>query len=318
MEGGLVLSGRISSANHKTPLDLAIAELAERQFNVVTARQLHALGLGPRGVRHRVASGRLHVLYRGVYAVGSRNLARQGHWLAAVLACGPDAWLSHAAAASNLELRGSAAGRIDVTSRAQRGRSYPDIRLHSGAALTPADVTIHNGIPCTTVARTLLDLADVLSVDALDRAVHESVQLGRFDLNAMEEVLARANGRHGAHKLREILADPGHLEGPLPNRGIEERFVAFCRQHDLPRPEAHQHIQTATETLEVDFLWRGQRAIVETDGRRWHSTARKGTRDAYRDRLLEQAGYRVRHVRWAQVVYEPERLAQILRDLLCH
>jgi len=299
-------------------LDQAISALANAQYNVVTAAQLKRLGLGPRGMRHRVKAGRLHTLYRSVYAVGSRKLSREGHFLAAVYACGEDAALSHASAAAHRGYRPTASAKIDVTSRTRCGRTCQGIRVHSGATLTEADVTVHEGIPCTTVARTLLDLADVLSFDALDRAVHEAVAVRLFDLGAVNEVLARANGRRGAKKLREVLADPGHLEGPLPHEGVEERFFSFCRQQGLPRPEVHPDIPTAAETFEVDFLWRDQRLVVETDSRAWHSTVRTRERDAYRDRLLDEAGYRVRRCTWAQVVYEPESLAARLRRLLCH
>lgn len=306
------------SETNKTPLDAAISELAERQYNVVAATQLRALGLGPRGIGHRVAAGRLHSLYRAVYAVGSRRLTREGHFLAAVYACGPGAWLSYRPAAAHWGFRPSAAGRIDVSSRGQRGRRYSAIRVHSGATLTTADITVHEGIPCTTVARTMLDLADVLSFEALDRAVHESVSLRLFDGRAVNEALGRANGRRGATKLREVLADPDHLEGTLPHAGVEERFFTFCHRQDLPLPEVHQEIPTAAESFEVDFLWRDRRLILETDSRAWHSTVRAKKRDAYRDRLLEDAGYRVRRCRWAQVVYEPQQLAETLRSLLCH
>ena len=302
----------------KPPLDVAIAALAERQYNVVTARQLQGLGLGARNIRLRAERGRLHTLYRSVYAVGSRNLSREGHWLAAVYACGAGSVLSYRSVAAHWGMRQSAQASIDVTSPSRSGRANPGIRVHSGATLAPADITLHEGIPCTTVARTLLDLADVLSFDALDRAVHEAVCRCLFDGREVNEALARANGRRGATKLRAVLADPGHLEGPLPHAGIEERFFAFCRQQRLPRPEVHQEIPTATETLEVDFLWRDQRLVVETDSRAWHSTVRTRERDASRDRLLDDAGYCVRRCTWAQVVYEPERLAALLRDLLAH
>ena len=302
----------------KPPLDDAIADLAGRQYNVVTAEQLKALGLGPRGIRNRAERGRLHTLYRSVYAVGSRSLPREGHWLAAVCACGEGSALSYRSVAAHWGMRPSAQTRIDVTSPSRSGRAHPGIRVHSGATLAPADVTVHEGIPCTTVARTLLDLADVLTFDALDRAVHESVCHCLFDGRAVNEALGRANGRRGATKLRAVLADPGHLEGPLPHAGIEDRFFAFCRQQGLPQPEVHPDIPTAGETLQADFLWRDQRLILETDSRAWHSTARTRQRDAHRDRLLEDAGYRVRRCTWAQLVYEPERLAALLRDLLAH
>ena len=318
MEGGLAQNDEIAVASGQTPLEWALAKIAERQHNVVRRDDLLRLGLAPTTIRSRVAAGRLHTLYRSVYAVGSRNLTREGRWLAAVYACGEGSALSYRSVGAHWGMRPSSQTKIDVTSPSRSGRAHPGIRVHSGATLAPADLTVHEGIPCTTVARTLLDLADVLTFDALDRAVHEAVCHCLFDGRAVNEALARANGRHGAKKLRDVLADPGHLEGPLPHRGVEERFFAFCRQQGLPRPRVHQEIPTATETLQVDFLWREQRLVVETDSRAWHSTVRTRERDAYRDRLLDEAGYRVRRCTWAQVVYEPERLAARLRRLLCH
>jgi Transcriptional regulator, AbiEi antitoxin len=157
MEGGLVPTDDHFVSSNKTPLDLAIARLAERQYNVVTREQLEDLGLARSTIRSRAAAGRLHPLYRAVYAVGSRRLTKEGHFLAAVYACGPQSWLSYRASADHWGFRPSAAAKIDVTSRTQHGRRYSGIRLHSGATLTRADITVHDGIPCTTVARTLLD-----------------------------------------------------------------------------------------------------------------------------------------------------------------
>lgn len=300
----------------KPPLEEAIAELAEHRHNVVTADQLETLGLGSRGIRHRAARGRLHTLYRSVYAVGSRKLTREGHFLAAVYACGPSAVLSHRSAAALWGLRASSQTKIDVTSPRRSGRRHEGIRVHSGATLAPRDITSVHEVPCTTVPRTLLDLADVLSLHALDRAVHESVVHCLFDGRAVNEILESANGRRGAAKLRAVLADPGHLEGPTSHIGLEERFLALCETNGLPRPEVNVRVQTAEGSLEVDFLWRGQRLIVETDSRRFHSTVRALERDDYRDALLGAAGYRVRRCRWREVVYEPGLVAAELRERL--
>jgi len=132
----------------------------------------------------------------------------------------------------------------------------------------------------------------------------------------VRDVLARANGRRGAAKLRAVLADPGHLETPTPHEGIEGRFLLFCHANRLPRPETNVRVQTHEGSLEVDFLWRERRLIVETDSRRFHSTVRALERDHHRDRLLRDADYRVRRCGWREVVHEPGPLAAELHERL--
>ena len=146
----------------RTPLDVAVAELAESQFGVVSLAQLRGLGLGDRGVRHRVRAGRLRRLHRGVYAVGHGMLRPEGRRLAAVLACGEGAVLSHVSAAAHWDLLESAAARVDVTAPVTRA-GMPGIRLHRSRSLDARDTTKHEGIPITKVPRTLLDLEPSLA-----------------------------------------------------------------------------------------------------------------------------------------------------------
>jgi predicted transcriptional regulator of viral defense system len=159
-------------------LDTRVSELAERQYGVVTFGQLRGLGLGEHWIYERVRTKRLHRLHRGVYAVRHEQLRRHGHWIAAVLACGPGAVLSHASAAALWSIRGSAATVIDVTVPSRAGRlSRSGIRVHRSRRLGSQDVTTNDGIAVTTVARTLVDLADVLPKQALKRALDESEYL---------------------------------------------------------------------------------------------------------------------------------------------
>jgi predicted transcriptional regulator of viral defense system len=190
----------------KEPLpDAVLGELADRQHGVVALWQLRALGLSDSAVHKRAAARRLHRVHRGVYAVGRRGLTERGYWMAAVLACGPDAVLSHRAAAALLGLRPDNRSRIDITVARRAARGRAGIEVHVSQTLRAKDLTSWDGIPCTSVARTLLDLGDVVGRRAVERAVEQAEVLRLFDLQAVEEVLARAAGRRGDGVLRAAI-----------------------------------------------------------------------------------------------------------------
>ena len=266
------------------PADRRLATLAGRQYGVVTRGQLRALGIGHNGVGERVRTGRLHRVHRGVYAVGHRVLTQEARWLAATLACGPGAALSHRSAAALWALRPSSAPTVDVSVPTGAGiRARHGIRVHRSARLTADDVTVHCGIPVTTVARTLLDLADALPPQPVKRAIHEADYRGLLDMAALVAVVERNPGRRGPTVL--ALA-----RGPVERTRseLEERFLALCSKHGLPRPEVAARI----EGFEVDFLWRAERIVVEIDGLAAHRTRQAMERDRLRDRRLLLAGYR--------------------------
>src|SRR4051794_4030013 len=194
----------MSPVSGQTPLDRAIAWLATRQHGVVGMWQLHDLGLSTDAAAKRVAAGRLHRMYRGVYAVGHPVLKTEGHLMAAVLAGGPRAVLSHVDAAElhGIRRRGYVRTRIHVTSSTRAGRRHKRLVIHSGAALRVRDVMRAYGIPCTSVPRTLLDLAETGPVT---RDVERAEALGLFDLTAVNELLDRSNGRRGANRLRAAI-----------------------------------------------------------------------------------------------------------------
>src|SRR5438045_3893157 len=189
-----------------SPPQRAVAELAQRQWGVVARRQLDALGFGG-SVRRWVANGRLHVIHRGVYAVGHRVLSANGYLMAATLACGPGAVVSHRSAAALWGIRRTDRAPIDITTARRAGRERRGIHAHLVRRLDPRDVTQHHRIATTTVARTLVDLADVLPPRALKKAVHESEVLRLLDVTALKEAVRRANGRVGVCLLSDFLED---------------------------------------------------------------------------------------------------------------
>jgi very-short-patch-repair endonuclease len=292
-----------------------IAELSASQHGVVSLRQLRELGMTRGRVAKRIESGRWRRVHPSVVAVSHAPLTRHGFYLAAVLACGPGAALSHRECAALRGLRQSNRSRVDVTSPGRRGRGRRGIEVHSGATLSPEDVELVDGIPCTTVARTLLDLAEVVSARQLERACDQADRLRCFDLKAVERQLARANGRRGAATLRSLLDDK--LRAPTQTRNkLEERFLALCRTGGLPQPRVNEWIATEPIGYEADFLWREQRLIAEVDGRDVHTTRLAFEHDRRRDQRLMLAGYRVVRFTWRQVTEDPATTLDTLRALL--
>ncbi len=284
------------------PPDTVIAGLADTQHGVVAYRQLEALGLGARAIEHRIAVGRLHRIHKGVYAVGRRTLSRHGRWMAAVLACGPDAVLSHRSAAALWGLRQSA-WKIEVTVPKDRRRA--EIRVHR-AKLRDDEITREDGIPVTTVARTLLDLAAVIDRGQLARAVEQADRLRAFDLRAVEAVLSHARRRSGTVALRDVLAE--YREPADIRSELERRFVALLPRSRLPTP----HVNVLVGGFVVDFLWPQSRLVVELDGRAYHTSPRAFERDRVRDAKLQRAGYRVMRITHRRLRDDP---AGILEDI---
>jgi hypothetical protein len=264
----------------------------------VAGRQLRSLGVGRGAIDHWVKTGRLHVWYRGVYAVGHRALKREGRWMAAVLAIGLDAALSHRSAGALSGMRPSARAAIEVTV-GRKVRGPAGVEVHH-ARLEPDEVTTIDGIPVTTPARTLVDLAAVLPADQLRKAVRQA-QILRLPYPDLE----RYRGRRGVANLPRT--------EPLPTRSeLEDRFQAFLNANDLPRAL----INAPERGVEPDIRWPQAKLIVELDGYDTH-----GTRDAFeddraRDRALLVAGWRTIRVTWRQLHEQSRALAEDLRRLL--
>jgi very-short-patch-repair endonuclease/predicted transcriptional regulator of viral defense system len=289
------------------PLDRKIARLATRQHGVVARRQLEAVGLGRGAVTHRVAAGRLHRVHRGVYAVGHPVLTVNGRRMAAVLAAGPGAALSHASAAALWEIRPTSATRIDVSVQSAAGRGKrPGLRIHRAASLRADELTEHRGIRVTTVARTLLDLAATLSHRALERALDEAEVQQLYDRTSLVAMARAHAGERGARALTQALdedADP-----TLTDSELEELMLALCREQKLEQPIPRAWVAG----LRVDFLFAASRLVVETDGYRFHRTRRAFERDRERDAILARAGYRTLRFTHRQLTREPAMVADTI------
>jgi very-short-patch-repair endonuclease len=234
--------------------------------------------------------------------------------MAAVLACGPGAVLSHRSAAALWGIRPTTRTGIEVMAPGRVGRRRAGIEVHDAASLRAADVTRVHHIPCTTVARTLLDLAAVVDRHVLERAYEQAEVLGVLDRDAVEDLLARSSRRHGLISLRAVV----EVDRPLniTRSELERRFLAICSSAALPRPQVNAWVPLGDGGIEVDFLWREQRLIVETDGHTFHGTRAAFERDRVRDQRLLLAGWRVARFTWRQVLRDPQGVAETLGALL--
>src|SRR4051812_21905427 len=240
-------------------VDRRVAELARRQYGVVATWQLAELGLPQQAVSHRVAAGRLHRVHHGVYSVGHAVLGSRGRWMAAVLACGPGAALSHASAAALWDLRRSGARIVDVTAR-RTGRQRPGLRIHRPRRLPATEVTTREGIPVTTPARTILDMAATLTRSRLEHLLDQAEIQELTDYPSLDAIARAHPGHHGAARLQRATAT--HYAGTnLTRSALEILFKQLCRDHGLPGPRVNQQIAGK----QVDFLSPHARLIVETD-----------------------------------------------------
>ena len=288
-----------------------LAVLAERHHGVVARRQLLALGLSPTMVQDRVVAGRLHRVHRGVYAVGHGGLTLRGRWMAAVLACGPEAFLSHRAALALWDLREAASGLIEVTVRGP-GKPGPEgVLVRCTRVLADADAAEVDGIPVTSLAWTVVDYAAIanqrqvrLALEALDR---RRLYIGR----ELDELLERTPNRKGVKTLRKAIAE---IKGPAPwlQSELEESFRELIRASDLPEHEANVLVEGEL----VDALWRHERVIVELDGFAFHKSRAQFEADRRRDAKLQVAGYRVLRVTQQRLQHEPEAVLAEIRALL--
>jgi very-short-patch-repair endonuclease len=273
-----------------------VLALAARQHGVVARAQLLALGLSGDGIKHRVRKGLLHRVRRGVYAVGRPNLGRHGRWMAAVLACGPDAVLSHESAAVLWGIRTREPSDIEIAVPRLAARSEPRCVIHR-RVLAPSDITERHGIPVTTPTRSLLDLAGTLGPRALEAAVNQADKLDLVDPEALRSALDAMKGRRAAPALRTLL---DRRTFTLTDSELERRFLRIARKAGLGKPMT----QVRVNGFLVDFYWPDLKLVVETDGLRYHRTPAQQANDRRRDQVHTAAGLTPLRFTHAQVAFE--------------
>jgi very-short-patch-repair endonuclease len=269
--------------------DLVIARIAARQHGVVSLAQLEGARIRRQGIYRRIQAGRLHRLHRGVYAVGHRRLSFEGRCMAAVLALGDGAVISHRSAAALWCFLPPGDGPIHVTVSSDNGREgRPGIAIHRSHSLIAGVSTRRNGIAVTKPARTLRDLRRSSPKPVFQRAVRRALDLRLIDKADLER------------------------EPDLTRSELERLFLSLCRRHRLPRPEVNARLGP----YEVDFLWRDRALIVETDGFRHHSSRAAFESDRGRDAELQRLGFRVLRFTYRQVTQERSAVVAALHSLV--
>jgi hypothetical protein len=277
---------------------------------VVSRQELLADGLGRGAIAHRLTNGRLFTKYDGVYAIGRPDLSVLGERRAIVLACGEGAVLSHRSAAEAWGLRAGGGSTWEVIVPSDRRPDAP-IRTYR-YRLCPDEITDVDGIPTTTVARTLLDLASIVPAHQLRRAAEQADQLGHFDLTEIQDLLEAYPRRPGRRQLLTLVADLKDHGVTRTRSDIEAAFLQLCLDHNIPRPEVNRY----DNGRERDFTWRAQRLVVEVDGWTYHHTRAAFANDRRRDRAALADGYRVARFTATEILSAPAAVATELRTLL--
>ncbi len=301
--------GRAKSVTANGRATAVIRKLAEQQHGVVARRQLIAAGLGSGAVQSRVESGHLIPLHQGVFAVGHRRLTRYGEWMAATLACGPGAVLSHATAAHLWGVRGNR-GPIEVL-RSSGNRRPHGVRLHQTRLLPSTDTTKVAGIPVTRIERTAVDMAGRLDQRQMEHFLVEADRAGCLSRPTLQEVLDRPGGRRGVGRLRRVAArvDPRTKDTRSPP---EVDFLMLCRENGVPLPQ----VNVLVEGHLVVFFWPRDRLIVEADSYTFHRDRVSFEHDRESSVELANAGYLVHRVTRRMIERNPIAIVKLVQRTL--
>jgi very-short-patch-repair endonuclease len=298
---------RAQGPNHR---DRLVGALADQRHGVVSREQLLAAGVGPGAIARGIEAGRLRPVFRGVYAVGHIALRCEGWWIAALLACGESAALSHRTAGRIWGMLTGPTLPIDVTTSTDRGRKHRQIRTHR-MLLDPFDAVVRDNLRVTTPSRTIVDLAATLEGRALRDAVERAEDLRRFDPDDIRDTLARAPRRAGTRRLEDLITVIAPDDDNARSH-LERLFFALTRKARLPTPVSNHEIACRSR----DFAWPDQRLVVETDGYRYHSSRQAKRRDNRRDRQLTAQGWRPVRFTYEEIAFEPAEVAKELVGLL--
>jgi Transcriptional regulator, AbiEi antitoxin len=295
---------------HSSIEQISLADLAKRQHGVVSIRQLTGpLGYSRSGIDRAVEAERLHRLHRGVFAVGHTRISPYGECLAAVLASGPRALLSHLSAAWLWDISSTSPAPFSVTTPVRR-KPRPPIRLHEARMITGEDRALRKGIPVTALPRTLLDLAATVRFEWLEKMVERSEDLELFDLRAVEDLLARTVGHHGHGRLRKAIAL--YKPSSFTRSDLEKRFLELCLAAGLPQPRAN----FVAYGFELDCYWPECRFAVELDVFETHGTRAAFERDRKRQEDLLLHGIAMTRVTGPRLEREPREVVARISRLL--
>lgn len=296
-----------------------MASIAAHQEGVVARRQLEARGISSRQVDGLILDGHLFPVFHGVYAVGHAFVERRARMRAAALAC-PGSVVSHRSASALLGIGRAAPVVVDLIPLEQHGRQIDGIKAHRVPSPARSEWGYVHGIPCTSPARTIVDLAGVYGDKELREAVERAAMERVLDLAAIDAILEGGPRRRGAPRLRRILEEWRPVAETAKYATFRSLFEAkllpLIASAGLPMPRVNAPVRTAERTLEVDFLWERERFVVEADSRKHHGIEIAFERDHRRDRDLIAAGYGILRVTWREVEREPAAVFSALRNEL--
>lgn len=280
-------------------------DLARNQHGVVSSDQLREVGYTPQAIHHRIRTGRLYPLHRGIYAVGRPHVTDHGRWMAAVLACRGEAVLSHASAAGLWRIGVEKRDLIELSLPSLSLRRRPGLCVHRRPSLQPRDITTEFGIPVTTPVQTLIDMTLRLDRPGIERMINEADKYNLAHPPGIRRALDQRAGEPGVAQLRRIL---DRRTFRLTKEELERRFLPLAAKAGLPIPLTGQWVNE----FEVDFYWPDLGLVVETDGLRYHRTPAEQARDRLRDQAHTAAGLTQLRFTHEQVRYEPDHVRRIL------
>ncbi len=293
-----------------------IAAVAGSQAGLVTVRQLRGAGIVDAAIWDAVARGRLHPVLHGVYSVGHRYLTVHGRLLAATMACGEGSVVSHGTAAWLLGLRDWRPEAIDVIAPVEAGRKIAGIRRRFVPAPAGREVWRRHGVPVTSPARTIVDCAGISDSKGVGELIEQASVLRLLDVEAIDRVLDGPRRRGTRRLLRALEPWRRYPRGIKIRSRMEAKLLPLLSEAGLPIPQTNARLRLGDKSYEVDFLWRRQKVVVETDGGRFHDNPIAGGRDSDRNRALAAAGYRIPRLGWEDLRDRPDETMREISGLL--
>jgi very-short-patch-repair endonuclease len=295
-----------------------IAAIAGSQAGLVTVAQLREVGISDSSISEAVARSRLHPVFHGVYSVGHRYLTIHARYLAATLACGAGSVVSHGSAAWLLGLQDRRPKEVDVIAPVEAGRKVPGVKRRFVPAPIGEEVWRRNGVPLTSPARTIVDCAGALDARGISNLIEQASVVGVLDVAAIDRVLDGPRRRGMKKLLRAVAPWRRYRRGIKIRSRMEAKLLPLLSEAALPIPQTNAKLRLGGKVYEVDFLWRAQKLVVETDGGRFHDNPAAGERDSARNRALAAAGYRLPRLGWEDLRDRPEatlcEIARLLRQ----
>lgn len=302
--------------NSPTGAWAAAARLAKRQLGLISRQQLRDFGIPDASIADAVTRGRLHPVFRAVFAVGHGYLTPHARLLAATVACGKGSVVSHGTAAWLWGLQDRVPRQLDVIAPVESGRKIRGIKRRFVPPPRRSEMELRGRVPTTNAARTIVDNAGMLGTGPLGDLIEQAAVVGILNVPRIDLVLD-GPPRRGAKKLLRMLEPWRRYKPGIHIRSrLEAKLLPLLTLHGVPIPETNRTIVLAGKKFEIDFLWQRQRLVVETDGGNVHDNPAAGGRDSRRNRALMEAGYRVVRLGWEDLRDRPDAAMAELTALL--